>query len=216
AAAPAGAARREMLVASGPDIATLIGAPDPAMRYAAVRVLGRVLTPRPGDAEIESTVGDAVIAALNDSDRAVKSAAMDALGEMRYDRAVQALTDLFQYYGKGESAEAAFDALARIANAASVPLFTAQLSGRSSALRGTAIEGLARAGDAATIADIQTAAGADRSGAIALAAAVANARPADGPLDRVVEGRAKSRAGHQARENLAWLPPGRARALPPR
>ena len=33
------------------------------------------------------TVGDAVITALNDSDRAVKTAAMPALGAMRYERA---------------------------------------------------------------------------------------------------------------------------------
>ena len=31
---------------------------------------------------------------------------MHALGRMRYDRGVKALTDLFQYYSKGESAEA--------------------------------------------------------------------------------------------------------------
>ncbi len=65
---------------------------------------------------IETTVGDAVITALNDNDRAVKTAAMEALGSMRYERGVQALTDLFQYFGKGAEAEAALDALARIAS----------------------------------------------------------------------------------------------------
>ena len=109
---------------------------------------------------------------------------MQALGAMRYDRAVQALTDLFQYYGKGEPAEAALDALARIAHAASVPLFVQQLTGKSAALRGIAIEGLARIGDPAQIADVQTAAGADRSDTIALAAAFANARLANGSIDR--------------------------------
>jgi HEAT repeat protein len=41
-----------------------------------------------------------LITALNDNDRAVKAEAMSALA-MRYDRGVQALTDLFGYYAKG-------------------------------------------------------------------------------------------------------------------
>jgi hypothetical protein len=145
---PGGAARRELLRVSGPDLAALIGVPDPALRYAAVRVIGRLFAKRAQDDPIEETVGDAVITALNDSDRTVKSAAMQALGTLRYGRAVQALTDLFQYYGKGEPAEAALDAIARIANSASGPLFTAQLTAKSAALRGIAVEGLARLGDA--------------------------------------------------------------------
>jgi HEAT repeat protein len=191
----------------------LIGAADPAMRYAAVRLMGRVFARRSGDAEIESTVGDAVVAALNDSDRVVKSAAMDALGAMRYERGVQALTDLFQYYGKGESAGAAFDALARIASAGSVPLFTTQLASKSATVRGTAIEGLARAGDPAKIADIQTAAGDDRRDTIALAVAFANARLANGPLDRIVEAMTKSKLRDQARDYLVELAPGRSEAF---
>ena len=62
---------------SGPDLAAMIGAPDPALRLAAVRVIGRrVRRARPDDAAIEQTVGDAVITALNDRDRAVRAAAM--------------------------------------------------------------------------------------------------------------------------------------------
>ena len=51
---------------------------------------------------------------------------MQTLGTLRYTRGVQALTDLFQYDGKGESAEAALDAIARIAH------------GKCAAIRGTA------------------------------------------------------------------------------
>src|SRR6266540_4857126 len=104
---PAGAARRELLKASGPALAAMIGVPDPAMRFAAVRVIGRLFAKREHDESIEEMVGDAVITALNDSDRAVKGAAMQTLGMLRYTRGVQALTDLFQYHGKGEPAEAA-------------------------------------------------------------------------------------------------------------
>src|SRR5262245_25775817 len=60
---PSGAARRELLRAGGPDIAAFIGAVDPAVRYASVRVLGRMFGRRAGDDAIEPTVGDAVISA---------------------------------------------------------------------------------------------------------------------------------------------------------
>ncbi len=50
------------------------------MRYAAVRVIGRVFAKRPQDEPIDEPVGDALITALNDEDRAVKAAAMQALG----------------------------------------------------------------------------------------------------------------------------------------
>jgi HEAT repeat protein len=210
---PDGAARRELLRTSGPEVAALVGASDPALRYAAVRVMGRVFAPRAQDEAIEPTVGDAVITALNDSDRAVKAAAMQALGTMRYDRAVQALTDLFQYFGKGESAEAALDALARIANPASVPLFAAQVAGKSSSLRGIAIEGLARAGDATRLADVQTAVGGDRNDSVALAGAFATALLGNGSIDRIIETVTKSKLRDQARQYLVELAPGRSEAF---
>jgi len=210
---PSGASRRELLSVSGPEIAALTGASDPAIRYAAVRVMGRLFTRRAQDEAIESTVGDAVITALNDNDRAVKAAAMQTLGTMRYDRAVQALTDLFQYYGKGESAEAALDALAHIANPASVPLFTAQAASRSSSLRGIAIEGLARVGDTTKLADVQTAVGGDRSDGVALAGVFASALLGNGSLDRIVEAVTKSKLRDQARQYLVELAPGRSETL---
>jgi HEAT repeat protein len=210
---PTGAARREMLRTSGPELAARVGASDPAIRYAAVRVTGRLFARRAQDEPIEATVGDAVISALNDNDRAVKGAAMQALGAMRYERAVQALTDLFQYYGKGDTAEATLDALGHIANPASVPLFTAQLAGRTSAVRGIAIEGLARIGDASKLADIQTALGADRSDGVALAGVFANALLGNGSVDRIAEAVTKSKLRDQARRYLVELAPGRSDAF---
>ena len=171
---PGGDARRELLRAAGPDIAAFIGSSDPAMRFAAVRVIGRVFAKRAHDETIESTVGDAVITALNDNDRAVRAAAMQSLGTMRYDRGAQALTDLFTYYGKGDAAEGALDALARIAHAASVPLFTAQLASKSAALRGIAIEGLARVGDPAQLPAIQAIVDKEREASVTLAGAFAD------------------------------------------
>jgi HEAT repeat protein len=207
---PGGAARRELLRVSGPELAALIGVPDPARRYAAVRVIGRVFAKRAQDDPIEETVGDAVITALNDSDRTVKSAAMHALGTLRYDRAVQALTDLFQYFGKGEPAEAALDAIARIANAASAPLFIAQLTAKSAGFRGIAIEGLARLGDASQLAAIQTALTGERSDSMALTGAFAVAMLSGASPGPVAEALTRPKLRDQARQYLVELAPGRS------
>jgi HEAT repeat protein len=206
---PAGAARRELLRVSGPEIAARTGASDPALRYAAVRVLGRVFAPRAGDAPLDESVGDAVITAMNDNDRAVRVAAMEALGAMRYQRAVQALTTLFEYYGRSDAAGTALDALARIAHPSSVPLFAAQLVGKSAAWRGSAIEGLARLGDAARLPGIQTAVSSEPSDAVALAGVFASTMLGNGPIDRIVEALTKPRLHDQAKQYLVELAPGR-------
>lgn len=210
AAEPAGAARRELLRVTGPELAALIGVPDPALRYAAVRVIGRVFAKRAQDDPIEENVGDAVITALNDSDRSVKGAAMQTLGTLRYTRGVQALTDLFQYYGRGESAEAALDAIARIAHSASAPLFTAQLTAKSAALRSIAAEGLARLGDAAQLDAIQAALAGDRSDSMALTAAFASAMLSRGSLSPIAEALTRPRLRDQAWQYLVELAPGRS------
>src|SRR5207253_1823470 len=96
---PRGAARRELLRMSGLDLAAMIGVQDASKRFAALRVIGRLFARRAEDEGVDPSllqaVGDAAITALNDKDRAVRSAAMDALGSMRYERGLRALTDLF-------------------------------------------------------------------------------------------------------------------------
>jgi HEAT repeat protein len=211
--APAGSARRELLRISGPDIAAFVGASDPALRYAAVRVLGRVFAKRAQDRPVEQTIGDAVITALNDDDGAVKAAAMQALGAMRYERSIQALTDLLQYYGGNDAAEAALDALAHIAHPSSAAVFSTELSGKRSARRGMAIEGLARIGDASALREIQTALEADRSDAVTLAGVFAAARLANGPIDRIADALTRPRLRVQARQYLMELLPARASSL---
>jgi HEAT repeat protein len=206
---PAGDARRALLRAAGPDVAVFIGSSDPAMRYAAVRVLGRVFAKRAQDDPIETTVGDAVITALNDSDRVVKTAAMQALGAMRYERGVQALMDLFAYYGKGDAAEAALDALAHIAHATSVPLFTAQLASKPSSLRATAIEGLARTGDRSQLPAIQTLIDTERDASVTLAGAFAVVMLGNGATDQVADSLGRPRMREQAKRYLVEIAPGR-------
>jgi HEAT repeat protein len=194
-------------------VAAFIGSSDPAMRYAAVRVLGRVFAKRALDEPIESTVGDSVITALNDGDRAIKAAAMQALGAMRYDRGVQALTDLFTYYGKGDAAEAALDALSHIAHATSVPLFTAQLASKAASLRVIAIEGLARVGDASQMSAIQAIVDKEREQSVTLAGAFALVLLGNGSTDQVADSLSRPRLRDQAKRYLIEIAPGRTAAF---
>jgi len=204
-----GASRRELLRAAAPALAALTGAPEPARRYAALRVIGRVFERRRQDEPLDETLGDAVITMLNEKDRALKVAAMEALGAMRYERSVQALIDLFQHYGKGDEAAAALAALARIGHASAAPLFTA----RNAPLRGIAIEGLARLGDRAKLADIHAAIGGDRDDAVLLAGAFASAMLSNAPIDSIAEALARAKVHDQARQYLVELVPGRPALL---
>lgn len=127
---------------------------DAAVRAGAARVVGRL--------QVKSA-GDALIKAVNDSNAQVRFASMRALGEIGEARAVQALTDQFTFYGKGEGAWAALEALARIAHASSVPLFKARLSDRDPFLRRAAAEGLGRSGDTSEMSALEIGAGNDDS-----------------------------------------------------
>jgi HEAT repeat protein len=115
---------------------------DSAVRAGAARVVGRL--------QVKSA-GDALLKAVNDSSAEVRYASIRALGEIREERAIQALTEQLSYYGRGEGAWSALDALARIAHASSVPVFKARLADKDPYLRRAAAEGLARAGDVASV-----------------------------------------------------------------
>ena len=206
----AGNARRDVLRASGPDLAAMLGAPDPALRFAALRVLERVFARRPQDDPVDPTVGDAAITSLNAKGSAMRVAAIRALGAMRYERAAQSLADLYQYYGRGDLAEASLDALARIAHASNAPLFASALTGTTGAVKGIAIEGLTRIGDRKALAAIQTALGGEASDGAMLAGAFAAAVLGDASLDPLAEALSKPRARDQARQYLIEIAPGRA------
>lgn len=137
---------------------------DPEIRVAAARVIGRL--------EVASAT-DVLLKAVNDSSAAVRYASMRALGEIGEERAVQALTEQLNFYARGEGAWSALDALARIAHPSSVPLFRARLEDKDPNLRRAAVEGLARAGDAATVAAFVTAVNQDDAEAVRAAMAFA-------------------------------------------
>lgn len=135
------------------------------VRTAAARVIGGLRV---------STAGDALVAALNDKDASVASAAMRSLGDLKAWQSLQALTEQFTFYqGKGPRAEAAFDALARIAHASSQPLFQQQLSSSNAYLRRVAAEGLARSGNREAAQAVPTTMAGEKDRAAQLAAAFA-------------------------------------------
>lgn len=115
---------------------------DAAVRAGAARVAGRL--------QVRSA-GDALLKGVNDSNADVRYASIRALGQIRDERAIQALTEQLNYYNRGEGAWSALDALARIANRSSVPVFQARLGDKDPNLRRAAVEGLARTGDPSSV-----------------------------------------------------------------
>ncbi len=202
--------RPAVLSQAAPIFAGMIGAPDPTVRLAAVRIIGRVWARRPADPPLEETLGDAVIAALNDAESPIRETAMWALGAMKNERAVQALGDLFQYYRKGPLAETAYDALARIGHEGSMPHFNAELAGKSQTYKLLAIEGMARTRDVTRLQPIHTALAKEKNEALLLGGHFANALLADGPIDTIVESLTRPRLHTQARQYLEDLAFGRA------
>lgn len=213
ASEPAGAVRRELRIASGPELTALVGASDEALRTAAVRVIGRVYAAHASDDDVETSVGDAIITALNDQNRLVKLAAMETLGAMRDGRGVEALTELFEYYKQGELAEAAFGALAQIAHPASIPLFTSQLGAKSAVMKTMAIEGLARAGDASQMEAIEAALKGQHDERVVFAGTFASAMLEHGSIERITDALLRPKQRELSKQYLADLARGRAGLL---
>ena len=172
-----GAARTDLLRGVGARVATLLRSPDTSTRRGALDVLGRVADDYGATVPpIDQTVGDAVVAGLNDSNASVRAAAVGALGRLRYARAVGALTDRYRYYRRGSDAAAALEALARIAYPTSLPVFESALASDDPGVRAAAVEGIARTGAATQVNDVLRRLGAERSDRVNLALNFAAAR----------------------------------------
>ena len=213
ASEPTGGVRRELRQASGPELAAMVGSSDEALRAAGVRVIGRVYSAHASDDEVDTSVGDAVITALNDQNKLIKLAAMETLGAMRYGRAVEALTQLFEYYKQGELAEGALDALARIAHPASIPLFTSQLAAKSATMKTMAIEGLARAGDPSQMDAIEAALKGQHDERVIFAGTFASAMLENGSIERITDALLRPKQRDLAKQYLTELARGRANVL---
>jgi len=204
----AGRARSDLLQSSQADLTALLGVPDAAVRLAAVRVIGRLYERRSGDAPIAQQLGNLVIATVNENDRLMKVASMDTLGAMRERRAVDGLTQLLEFYGKGELGEAALSALARIGDKASIPLLLMQLSNRQPVMKALAIEGLARMNDASHVPAIQAGLKGERDDRPILAGDFAAAMLSNAPIERLVDALNRPKDHDAARQYLAEIVPG--------
>jgi HEAT repeat protein len=204
---------RDVLANAAPEFAAFAGASEPEQRVAALRVIGRVFARQPSDPAAPTAIGDAVVVALNDQDRLVRAAASATLGALRYERAVQALLDLFQHHRRGTAAEELLDALARIGHSAAKPAMAAALQNGSAAMKRAAVEGRARMNDAAVLAAVDESLSRDRNESVRLARAFAAARLGSGGLDEIVNALTRTALRDQALGYLIELAPGRAAAL---
>jgi HEAT repeat protein len=171
---------------------------DPAIRAAAARVTGRLEVKKAGDTLIKS---------INDSSSTVRYASMRALGEIHDERAVQALMEQLKYYGKGEGAWSALDALARIAHPSSAPLFKARLADKDPFMRRAAAEGLARLADASEAATIQTAAAGESSDMVRAAMTFAMVKFGQNYMARLIDFFGSDRTALQVQEYLLEIGP---------
>jgi HEAT repeat protein len=174
---------------------------DPAVRIAAARALGR-LRVRPS--------GIALVGRVNDEILDVRLASMRALGDLKETSAVLALTDQFNFYVKGIAGRAALDALARIGDPSSAPLFEGQTDSGYPAHRRSAYEGLARTGTAKVTAPrIEGALASERDKRVRLAMSFALAS-AGRPIAPVVDGVLDDDLAEQALEYLVEIGPSHA------
>ena len=151
---------------------------DPVVRTGAAHFAGR--------GGIKAAV-DPLIKSVNDSNADVRYAAMRALGLLREERVVPTLLEQLKFYGKGEGAWSALDALARIAQPASAAVFTERLADKDPNLRRAAAEGLGRLGDKAAVSALETGAGNDPSAMVRAAMAFALQKMGRNYVARLVE-----------------------------
>jgi HEAT repeat protein len=179
---------------------------EPAVRLAAARVAGSLVV---------TSAGDALISAVNDQREEIRLAAMRSLGDIRERRAVVALREQFQYYGSGPSAVAALDALARIGDETSAPLFEQQLGASDPVFRQLGYEGLARSGRTASAASFEAAVASEKAPVAQVAAAFAAAVAGRPTVPTIVRGLARPHTAKLAMGYLAELGPRVVGAIEP-
>jgi HEAT repeat protein len=156
---------------------------EPAVRLAATHVAARLMgtalryPDRNRDTlDFRQTVGDQCVVGINDPDPLRRLASIKALGELKHERGLQALSDQFAYYKRGEVALAALDAIARTAHRSSMALLTSLLASRDEQVRVLAVDGIARTSDRIAIGAAENRLAGDRSSRVALALTFARYR----------------------------------------
>jgi HEAT repeat protein len=128
------------------------------------------------DASACDGIGNGLIDNINSREPVLRRAAMQALGQVRYPNAVQALSDQFSYYQKGPDAMAALEGLSGIGHATSVSIFEALLTSPDADVRRLAVAGLARAGYREALGTIQDMGQTERNDGVLLAMHYANVK----------------------------------------
>jgi HEAT repeat protein len=179
---------------------------DPVVRAGAARFAGR--------AGIKAAASE-LVKLVNDSSQDVRFASMRALGLLREAGVVTALVEQLKFYGKGEGAWSALDALAHIAHPTAAAVFTERLADKDQNLRRAAAEGLGRLGDAASASALETGAGTDPSPMVRAAMAYALQKMGRNYLARLVEFLDDKKVTLQVQEYLLELgPPIEPQLLP--
>ena len=127
-----------------------------------------------GDARACTNIGNALIDNINSREPLLRRAAMQALGQLRYPNAVQALSDQLSYRQKGLDGMAALEGLAGIGHPTSVSIFEGLLTSRNPDIRRLAVEGLARTGNREMLSTLQEMGQGEQSNDVLLALHYAN------------------------------------------
>jgi HEAT repeat protein len=142
---------------------------DRPAQVAAAGVAGRALQGCGSSEGVCAEVGNVLIDTINGSDPQVRRAAMQALGQLRYPNATQALADQLSYYQRGADAEAAIEGLSGIGHETSASIFRRLLTHSSADVRRLAVEGLARAGQREDASELERMGETERSNEVILA-----------------------------------------------
>lgn len=119
-------------------------------------------------------IGNALVDNINSREALLRRAAMQALGQLRYPNAVQALSDQLSYRRKGLDAMAALEGLAGIGHPTSASIFESLLTSSNADMRRFAVEGLARIGNREALTTLQQMGQNERSNGVLLALHFAN------------------------------------------
>jgi len=121
-------------------------------------------------------IGNGLIDNINTREPVLRRAAMQALGQVRYQNAVQALSDQLSYHQKGPDAVAALEGLSGIGHPTSVSIFQDLLTSSNADVRRFAVAGLARAGYREALGTIQDMGQTERNDGVLLAMHYANVK----------------------------------------
>lgn len=160
---------------------------NPRVRAEAIN-LAALLGPVACARDACTDVGNALVENINSREPILRRAAMQALGQVRYVNAVQALSDQLSYRQRGLDALAALEGLAGIGHPTSASIFEALLTSSNADMRRLAVEGLARIGNKEVLPTLQQMGPTERSNAVLLALHYANAKlgSVDGSLQQLV------------------------------